>query len=160
MANTNKDDIEKLQKNLQELENVDVEKELDAHKILEDWHKLDKEQRQLLKDKSNLEATIEQADKTAKKLDKDLNKLNEKATCYACGQDLPNEKIEEMQRKLEEEYGEANSYVMDLQEQIEQTEKELKELGDLSEKPNTYYDTIKEAYALKLTMNLILIDIF
>ena len=32
----NKDDIEKLQKNLQELENVDVEKELDAHKILED----------------------------------------------------------------------------------------------------------------------------
>ena len=145
----NKDDIEKLQKNLQELENVDVEKELDAHKILEDWHKLDKEQRQLLKDKSNLEATIEQADKTAKKLDKDLNKLNEKATCYACGQDLPNEKIEEMQRKLEEEYGEANSYVMDLQEQIEQTEKELKELGDLTEKPNTYYDTIKEAYEHK-----------
>ena len=145
----NKDDIEKLQKNLQELENVDVEKELEAHKILEDWHKLDKEQRQLLKDKSNLEATIEQADKTAKKLDKDLNKLNEKATCYACGQDLPNEKIEEMQRKLEEEYGEANSYVMDLQEQIEQTEKELKELGDLTEKPNTYYDTIKEAYEHK-----------
>ena len=145
----NKDDIEKLQKNLQELENVDVEKELDAHKILEDWHKLDKEQRQLLKDKSNLEATIEQADKTAKKLDKDLNKLHHKATCYACGQDLPNEKIEEMQRKLEEEYGEANSYVMDLQEQIEQTEKELKELGDLTEKPNTYYDTIKEAYEHK-----------
>ena len=145
----NKDDIEKLQKNLQELENVDVEKELDAHKVLEDWHKLDKEQRQLLKDKSNLEATIEQADKTAKKLDKDLNKLNEKATCYACGQDLPNEKIEEMQRKLEEEYGEANSYVMDLQEQLDGTDKELKELGDLTEKPNTYYDTIKEAYEHK-----------
>ena len=145
----NKDDIEKLQKNLQELENFDVEKELDAHKTLEDWHKLDKEQRQLLKDKSNLEATIEQADKTAKKLDKDLNKLNEKATCYACGQDLPNEKIEEMQRKLEEEYGEANSYVMDLQEQLDETEKELKDLGDLTEKPNTYYDTIKEAYEHK-----------
>ena len=54
-----------------------------------------------------------------------------------------------MQRKLEEEYGEANSYVMDLQEQIDQTEKELKELGDLTEKPNTYYDTIKEAYEHK-----------
>ena len=145
----NKDDIEKLKSNLKELENVDVEKELEAHKILDDWHKLDKEQRQLQKDKSNLEATIVQADNTAKKLDKDLSKLHEKATCYACGQDLPQEKIEEMQRKLEEEYGEANSYVMDLQEQIDQTEKELKELGDLTEKPNTYYDTIKEAYEHK-----------
>ena len=38
---------------------------------------------------------------------------------------------------------------MDLQEQIDQTEKELKELGDLTEKPNTYYDTIKEAYEHK-----------
>ncbi len=145
----NKDDIEKLKSNLKELENVDVEKELEAHKILDDWHKLDKEQRQLVKDKSNLEATIEQADKTAKKLDKDLSKLHEKATCYACGQDLPKEKIEEMQRKLEEEYGEANSYVMDLQEQIDETQKDLKELGDLTEKPNTYYDTIKEAYEHK-----------
>ena len=145
----NKDDIEKLKSNLKELENVDVEKELEAHKILDDWHKLDKEQRQLQKDKSNLEATIEQADKTAKKLDKDLSKLHHKATCYACGQDLPKEKIEEMQRKLEEEYGEANSYVMDLQEQIDQTQKDLKELGDLTEKPNTYYDTIKEAYEHK-----------
>ena len=50
----NKDDIEKLKSNLKELENVDVEKELEAHKILDDWHKLDKEQRQLQKDKSNL----------------------------------------------------------------------------------------------------------
>ena len=148
-ATQNKDDIEKLKSNLKELENVDVEKELEAHKILDDWHKLDKEQRQLVKDKSNLEATIEQADKTAKKLDKDLSKLHEKATCYACGQDLPIEKIEEMQRKLEEEYGEANSYVMDLQEQIDETQKELNELGDLTEKPNTYYDTIKEAYEHK-----------
>ena len=148
-ATQNKDDIEKLKSNLKELENVDVEKELEAHKILDDWHKLDKEQRQLQKDKSNLEATIEQADKTAKKLDKDLSKLHHKATCYACGQDLPKEKIEEMQRKLEEEYGEANSYVMDLQEQIDQTQKELNELGDLTEKPNTYYDTIKEAYEHK-----------
>jgi|TARA_B100000035_G_scaffold44255_2_gene33217 DNA repair exonuclease SbcCD ATPase subunit len=145
----NKDDIEKLKSNLKELENVDVEKELEAHKILDDWHKLDKEQRQLQKDKSNLEATIVQADKTAKKLDKDLSKLHHKATCYACGQDLPKEKIEEMQRKLEEEYGEANSYVMDLQEQIDQTDKELQELGDLTEKPDTYYDTIKEAYEHK-----------
>jgi len=142
----NKVDKEKLEDSIKEIESLDIDKELEAHQTLEQWNKLNDEMLQLNKDRSNLEATIVQADKTAKKLDKDLEKLNEKATCYACGQDLPKEKIEEMQRKLEEEYGEANSYVMDLQETLDQTEEKIKNLGDLAQKPATYYETIKEAY--------------
>jgi len=141
----NKVDKEKLEDSIKEIESLDIDKELEAHQTLEQWNKLNDEMLQLNKDRSNLEATIVQADKTAKKLDKDLEKLNEKATCYACGQDLPKEKIEEMQRKLEEEYGEANSYVMDLQETLDQTEEKIKNLGDLAQKPATYYETIKEA---------------
>ena len=142
----NKVDKEKLEDSIKEIESLDIDKELEAHQTLEQWNKLNDEMLQLNKDRSNLEATIVQADKTAKKLDKDLEKLNEKATCYACGQDLPKEKIEEMQRKLEEEYGEANSYVMDLQETLDQTEEKIKNLGDLAQKPTTYYETVKEAY--------------
>ena len=142
----NKVDKEKLEDSIKEIESLDIDKELEAHQTLEQWNKLNDEMLQLNKDRSNLEATIVQADKTAKKLDKDLEKLNEKATCYACGQDLPKEKIEEMQRKLEEEYGEANSYVMDLQETLDQTEEKIKNLGDMAQKPTTYYETVKEAY--------------
>ena len=142
----NKVDKEKLEDSIKEIESLDIDKELEAHQTLEQWNKLNDEMLQLNKDRSNLEATIVQADKTAKKLDKDLEKLNEKATCYACGQDLPKEKIEEMQRKLEEEYGEANSYVMDLQETLDQTEDKIKNLGDMAQKPTTYYETVKEAY--------------
>ncbi len=142
----NKVDKEKLEDSIKEIESLDIDKELELHQTLEQWNKLNDEMLQLNKDRSNLEATIVQADKTAKKLDKDLEKLNEKATCYACGQDLPKEKIEEMQRKLEEEYGEANSYVMDLQETLDQTEEKIKNLGDMAQKPTTYYETVKEAY--------------
>ena len=142
----NKVDKEKLEDSIKEIESLDIDKELEAHQTLEQWNKLNDEMLQLNKDRSNLEATIVQADKTAKKLDKDLEKLNEKATCYACGQDLPKEKIQEMQRKLEEEYGEANSYVMDLQETLDQTEEKIKNLGDMAQKPTTYYETVKEAY--------------
>ena len=142
----NKVDKEKLEDSIKEIESLDIDKELEAHQTLEQWNKLNDEMLQLNKDRSNLEATIVQADKTAKKLDKDLEKLNEKATCYACGQDLPKDKIEEMQRKLEEEYGEANSYVMDLQETLDQTEEKIKNLGNMAQKPTTYYETVKEAY--------------
>ncbi len=142
----NKVDKEKLGDSIKEIESLDIDKELESHQTLEQWNKLNDELLQLNKDKSNLEATIVQADKTAQKLDKDLEKLHEKATCYACGQDLPKEKIEEMQRKLEEEYAEANSYVMDLQETLDKTEQKINLLGDLEQRPATYYDTIKEAY--------------
>jgi len=144
--NQNSTDIEKLERNLKELQAVDIDAELESHQKLEDWNKLNDVLRQLQKDRASLESTIEQADKTAKKLHKDLEKLNHKATCYACGQDLPQDKIEEMQKKLEMEYGESNSYVMELAEQLEQTVKDIEAVGDLDQRPNTYYDTIKEAY--------------
>jgi len=51
-----------------------------------------------------------------------------------------------MQKTLEEEYGESNSYVMELAQQLEQTVKDIKAVGDLDQRPDTYYDTIKEAY--------------
>ena len=144
--NQNTTDIEKLEKNLKELESVDIDKELEAHQKFEDWTKLNNALKQLQKDRAGLESTIEQADKTAKKLHDDLEKLNHKATCYACGQDLPQDKIEQMQKTLEEEYGESNSYVMELAQQLEQTVKDIKAVGDLDQRPDTYYDTIKEAY--------------
>ena len=144
--NQNTTDIEKLEKNLKELESVDIDKELEAHQKFEDWTKLNDALKQLQKDRAGLESTIEQADKTAKKLYDDLEKLNHKATCYACGQDLPQDKIEQMQKTLEEEYGESNSYVMELAQQLEQTVKDIKAVGDLDQRPDTYYDTIKEAY--------------
>ena len=144
--NQNSTDIEKLDRNLKELESVDIDSELETHQKLEDWTKLNDVLNQLQKDRAGLESTIEQADKTAKKLHDDLEKLNHKATCYACGQDLPQDKIEEMQKTLEEEYGESNSYVMELAQQLEQTVKDIEAVGDLDQRPNTYYDTIKEAY--------------
>ena len=142
----NKVDIEKLQESITEIESLDIDNELEAHQKLEQWNKLNDELGQLNKDKSNLEATIVQADKTAKKLDKDLEKLHDEATCYACGQELPKEKIEEMQRKIEEEFGDANSYVMDLQDKIDKTDEKINKIGDLEQRPTTYYETIKEAY--------------
>ena len=142
----NKVDIEKLQESITEIESLNIDNELEAHQKLEQWNKLNDELGQLNKDKSNLEATIVQADKTAKKLDKDLEKLHDEATCYACGQELPKEKIEEMQRKIEEEFGDANSYVMDLQDKIDKTDEKINKIGDLQQRPTTYYETIKEAY--------------
>ena len=145
--NTQKNlDIEKLNKSIKELESVDIDKELVAHQLLEDWLKINNELKQLQKDRSSLEMTLLQADKTVNKVGNDLDKLHDKATCYACGQELHDDKFCEIQRKLEEEYGEAVNYNQSIQAEIAVIDEAIKLMGTQDTRPDTYYDSIKEAY--------------
>ena len=145
--NTQKNlDIEKLKKSITELEAVNIEQELEAHQQLEEWTKFSNELKQLQKDKSSLEMTLLQSDKTVNKLGQDLDKLHDKATCYACGQELHNDKFCEIQRKLEEEYGDAVNYSMSIVDEVAVIEEAIKLLGTQAQRPETFYNTIKEAY--------------
>ena len=145
--NTQKNlDIEKLKKSITELEAVNIEQELEAHQQLEEWTKFSNELKQLQKDKSSLEMTLLQSDKTVNKVGQDLDKLHDKATCYACGQELHNDKFCEIQRKLEEEYGDAVNYSMSIVDEVAVIEEAIKLLGTQAQRPETFYNTIKEAY--------------
>jgi DNA repair exonuclease SbcCD ATPase subunit len=145
--NTQKNlDIEKLKKSITELEAVNIEQELVSHQQLEEWTKFSNELKQLQKDKSSLEMTLLQSDKTVNKVGQDLDKLYDKATCYACGQELHNDKFCEIQRKLEEEYGDAVNYSMSIVDEVAVIEEAIKLLGTQAQRPETFYNTIKEAY--------------
>ena len=145
--NTQKNlDIEKLKKSITELEAVNIEQELEAHQQLEEWTKFSNELKQLQKDKNSLEMTLLQSDKTVNKVGQDLDKLHDKATCYACGQELHNDKFCEIQRKLEEEYGDAVNYSMSIVDEVAVIEEAIKLLGTQAQRPETFYNTIKEAY--------------
>jgi len=145
--NTQKNlDVEKLKKSITELEAVNIEQELVSHQQLEEWTKFNNELKQLQKDKSSLEITLLQSDKTVKKVGQDLDNLHDNSSCYACGQELHNDKFCEIQLKLEEEYGDAVNYNMSIVDEIAVIEEAVKLLGAQAPRPDTFYDTIKEAY--------------
>jgi DNA repair exonuclease SbcCD ATPase subunit len=145
--NTQKNlDIEKLNKSITELESVNIEQELVSHQQLEDWSKINNDLKQLQKDRSSLEMTLLQSDKTVNKVGQDLDKLHDKATCYACGQELHNDKFCEIQLKLEEEYGDAVNYSQSILDEITVIDEAIKLLGTQAPRPDTFYNTIKEAY--------------
>jgi DNA repair exonuclease SbcCD ATPase subunit len=145
--NTQKNlDVEKLKKSIAELEAVNIEQELVSHQQLEEWTKFSNELKQLQKDKSSLETTLLQSDKTVKKVGQDLDNLHDNSSCYACGQELHNDKFCEIQLKLEEEYGDAVNYNMSIVDEIAVIEEAVKLLGAQSPRPDTFYNTIKEAY--------------
>jgi DNA repair exonuclease SbcCD ATPase subunit len=145
--NTQKNlDIEKLNKSITELESVNIEQELVSHQQLEDWSKINNDLKQLQKDRSGLEMTLLQSDKTVNKVGQDLDKLHDKATCYACGQELHNDKFCEIQLKLEEEYGDAVNYSQSILDEMTGIDEAIKLLGTQAPRPDTFYNTIKEAY--------------
>ena len=141
----NKQDRDKLAKAIKELEQLDIDSELEDHEKLSAWEENTKHLTNLTKEKATVERALEQADNNVNKLGKDLDDL-ETAKCYACGQELHDDKLEEMKDKLQKDYGDAHVYQTSMAEKLEKVEKLIAEVGDLEAKPNTFYETAKEAY--------------
>ena len=141
----NKQDCDKLAKAIKELEQLDIDSELEDHEKLKTWEENTKHLNNLKKEKSTVERALEQADNNVNKLGKDLDDL-ETAKCYACGQELHDDKLEEMKDKLQKDYGDAHVYQTSMAEKLEKVDTKILEIGELDSKPNTFYETAKEAY--------------
>ena len=87
---------------------------------------------QSIKEQATLESALGQTDKRPEKVSKELDDP-EDAKCYACGQDLSDEKVDEIQNKLQTEYGET-TYLMEINEKAEKVKTKLAEIGELSDK--------------------------
>ena len=140
-----KQDIERLQQGIDELEKLDIDKELEAHELLSTWAENNNAITALNKEKSTLEVALERAENSVQKVQKDIAELEE-ATCYACGQELHADKKQEILDKKMKELKDADAYKIDIAEKLSEVEEALAEIGDINGRPNTFYETAKEAY--------------
>lgn len=140
-----KQDIDKLKRGLQELEHLDIEKELEAHELLANWTELNNQITALQKEKSTLENAVSRAEKSRRKVEKDMEDLKD-ATCYACGQELHADKKKEITDKKNKELEDAVAYQTEVTEKFNKVMEDLNAIGDINGKPSTFYETIKEAY--------------
>jgi DNA repair exonuclease SbcCD ATPase subunit len=140
-----KQDCEKLQAAIEELEHLDIDSELEFHELLDNWTKSNTEITNLKKEQSTLELARSRAFASVEKIAKAVEELDN-ATCYACGQELHEEKKQQILNEKERELIDSNNYLSEIDEKLEKISQRLSELGDLSSKPQTFYDTAKEAY--------------
>jgi len=143
--NKKQQDLEKLQQSLDELEHLDIDVELESHEKLQSWTELNTAITALNKEKSTLEAALLQADKRVKKIEKDVLNL-EDATCYTCGQTLHEDKKQQILADKATELEESMLYQTDVSSKLDDVLKGLSEIGDINGKPDTFYETAKEAY--------------
>ena len=138
-------DAVKLQEAIRQLEQLDIDAELESHEKLANWTKHNSAILALNKEKSTLETAQLRAKASVDKVEKDLLNL-EDATCYACGQALHADKKQEILNTKVQELKDADTYHSEVSNKLNEVILALQEIGDINGKPNTFYETAKEAY--------------
>ena len=143
--NKKQQDLSRLQQGLSELEHLDIDAELESHDKLSNWTELNTAINALNKEKSTLDSALLQAEKRVKKVEKDVLELDN-AMCYACNQPLHEDKKQEILSEKSKELSDAIAYQTEVTEKLNDIVKGLNDIGDINGRPNTFYETAKEAY--------------
>jgi DNA repair exonuclease SbcCD ATPase subunit len=147
----NTQDIESFKEAIAELEKVDSEIEIEKHKKLQKHNEAQTALRNLMKEKAYHEDSLTKAESTVEKTEKDLE-FAEAAKCPTCEQALHDDKHEHLVGKLKMNLTESRDYSDKLRSDLAKIQQAIDEIGDLGQVPDTYYDTIDEAYNHKGTL--------
>ena len=137
-------ELEKIGRAIIELESVDIEAELEKHSELKLFEEKSAKLKSLNKERATLDAATAQAERSVKKYASELAKLQDKK-CHACDQELHDHKHEEMSSEANKHLTEANAYHDKVVADLAKIMKEIQGVGDVTIRPDTYYDTVEQA---------------
>ena len=128
-----------------ELEKVDIKKELDAHKRLQKHNENYIKLLSLQKEKAYHEDSYTKAKSTVEKTESDLEYAAQQK-CPTCEQELKDDKHKQLVGKLKATLTESKEYAAKLESDLAKIQQSIDEIGDLGNTPDTYYDSMDEAY--------------
>ena len=138
-------DISKFADAVQELEKVDIKKELEAHKRLQKHNENYLKLLSLNKEKAYHEDSFTKAEANVTKTENDLE-YAQQAKCPTCEQTLHDDKYKLLHEKLTTTLTESKTDVDKLRTDLEKIQQGIDDIGDLGQTPDTYYDSMEEAY--------------
>ena len=149
------EDLGKLQSAYDELAKIDIEAELLAHQDLT-------QHSQLLKDRADLQKLIARCELDEAKENKVVDKLKaeiaqlEDHKCYACGQEMHDEKHGQVLADKRKSLQEAALQALATNGQWIELTGALKDLGEPGPAPRTYYDKESDAFEHRASLGNIL----
>ena len=139
------EDVVSFQTAIAELDRVDIEAELEAHKCFVTY----KEQERNIKDLDTAinanKNTVESSAKKVEKYNKELEQLQDHK-CFTCGQEFHDAKQEQLIVSKQEDIDELAEDIANAEQDLRTLEDARKELGELEPCPPTFYKNIDDAY--------------
>ena len=144
-SKNNQEAIEELQKESMALQMININQEIQLHQDLEEFRQHKMQFDTLTAEIAKLQSQVDREQKRLEKAEADLQStLDHK--CYACGQDLHDDAHEKIVASKTEIVAESKSIVAEYTDNINQYTEALALIGDLGNAPETYYNTVQEAY--------------
>jgi DNA repair exonuclease SbcCD ATPase subunit len=138
-------DVEKFGEAISELEKVDIKHELDLHKQIQKQQDDLKSLRSLEKEKAYHENSHTKITRQLELKQKDIEYAKD-ARCPTCEQALHDEKHTQLLEKLNHHLKEYTEEEQKLSADLTKITESIEKIGDIGQLPDTFYDTIDEAY--------------
>jgi DNA repair exonuclease SbcCD ATPase subunit len=140
--------INKLQDAISQLTLIDIEQEIANHRLLADWHVLNNEVTRASRDASLIEKSANAIESNVERIQSQI-KSAEDHNCPTCGQDLHDEKHDEILsglRERESKYLEERTSLQDELSKIAvDLEATIAALTSLGDQPSVTYNSLEEA---------------
>ena len=138
-------ELQELENGFDSLSHVDIKQEIANHQLLNEYtenkSKLDSANSWI----DSISADNKKLNDLEKRVRSDIEKIKDNK-CFACGQDIHDNKQEEILREKEDLLGETLTHLLENQKKLEEYEKIISEVGELSSPPKVFYENLNDAY--------------
>jgi len=138
------EDVAKLAQAIGDLEHIDIDAEVQAHRDLEAFHTKKKAIDECNRWIRSIESDDSKLNKTVEKLKKEIEALDNHQ-CYACGQGLHDTKQDEIRASKQDTLQETALQLLANDTQRLEHQSRLAELAELGSAPTVFYDTLEHA---------------
>ena len=139
------EDVVKLKQGIDDLGHVDIDSELENHKLLEEFYDELKAVQEAERWITSLDQDDTKQTKLIEKLDKEIQLLDEHK-CHACGQDIHDDKQQTIVDSKISQRQDASNHVLDNDKKRQEYIAVIQEIGEVGSAPTVFYDTLQDAY--------------
>ena len=155
---TKEKSIENILRSIDVLSEIDAEAEVAAHRALAVYNQKRKDINDLTSAANRAESDLTKEEKTSERLRKEVADL-ENHKCYACGQEMHDEKHEEVLSAKKKALQESALQYLSTHTQWMELTDAIKALGELGDCPKVQYDSLEEALNHKNTLDSLIKDL-
>ena len=145
------DELEDLSVSLDELNKINIEQELELHTQHSEYVKLSNAKIEAQKWLDSINTDDKKQEKIISKLESEIKLLKEH-TCYACGQEMHDDKQESILTAKEEQKQEAAMQILANHSQAQEHQEIIGAIKDISKPTKTFYNSIDAAQEHRNTL--------
>lgn len=144
-AEKHKSELSELETGLDALSHIDIDSEINNHALLAEYNekktRLDEANRWI----DSIKSDDVKQEKLIEKLEAEIKMLQEHK-CYACGQEMHDEKQESILASKTDQKQEAAMQILANGAQLEEHTETVSSIGELGDKPTVFYESLNDAY--------------